>query len=244
MADPKGEIIARPIKANFMEGLHRSQCTISTHGAGRVYKGHGAPDCRLGYLTASRGRLPERLIVREEVRHRGSHRARLILDDSPNKSVAGRVAASDIAKPIKDGKPGKTVIVEKGAEITMSALRRLVEEFGEYAGTATVPVRSVLKCRSKYGLCRACYGTFLATSGMTEIGVLSGSSQRSRSASRGRSSCRPFRGGASPRPGHLQVFTVIVIEIFESRQLRGAATLAEVASRSKQEADRAIKVTA
>ena len=52
----------------------------------------------------------------------------------------------------------------------MSALRTLVEEFGEYAETATMPVRSVLKCRSEYGLCRRCYGTFLATGGLAEIG--------------------------------------------------------------------------
>ena len=80
------------------------------------------------------------------------------------------MAAADLRKPLKDGKPGKTVIVEKGAEITPSALRNLVEELGEFAETATIPVRSVLKCRSEWGICRNCYGTFLATGGMADIG--------------------------------------------------------------------------
>ena len=153
MADPKGEIIARPIKANFMEGLTVLEYFISTHGARRA-RGH-ARTADSGYLTRRLVDVSQDVIIREEDCGTGSTSSSLILDDSPNKSVAGRVAASDIAKPIKDGKPGKTVIVEKGAEITMSALRRLVEEFGEYAETATVPVRSVLKCRSEYGLCRA-----------------------------------------------------------------------------------------
>src|SRR5438270_11417555 len=33
MANPKGEIIERPIKANFMEGLTVLEYFISTHGA-------------------------------------------------------------------------------------------------------------------------------------------------------------------------------------------------------------------
>ncbi len=33
MANPKGEIIERPIKANFMEGLDVLEYFISTHGA-------------------------------------------------------------------------------------------------------------------------------------------------------------------------------------------------------------------
>ena len=36
MANPKGEIIERPIKANFMEGLSVLEYFISTHGARRV----------------------------------------------------------------------------------------------------------------------------------------------------------------------------------------------------------------
>jgi len=35
---------------------------------------------------------------------------------------------------------------------------------------ATLPVRSVLKCKSEFGVCQACYGTFLATGGISEIG--------------------------------------------------------------------------
>ena len=33
MSDPKGEIIDRPIKANFREGLSVLEYFISTHGA-------------------------------------------------------------------------------------------------------------------------------------------------------------------------------------------------------------------
>src|SRR5262249_57011629 len=81
-----------------------------------------------------------------------------------------RVVAFDLFKPLKDGKPGKTKLAEKGEELTIGRLRALADELSEFGDGATVPVRSVLKCRSEHGVCRACYGTFLATGELAEIG--------------------------------------------------------------------------
>ncbi len=245
MADPKGEIIARPIKANFMEGLTVLEYFISTHGARKGLADTALRTADSGYLTRRLVDVSQDVIVREEDCGTDDHiELRLILDDSPNKSVAGRVAASDIAKPIKDGKPGKTVIVEKGAEITMSALRRLVEEFGEYAETATVPVRSVLKCRSEYGLCRLCYGTFLATGGMTEIGDAVGIIAAQSIGEPGTQlTMRTFHTGGVAG-ADITHGLPRVVEIFEARNPKGAGTLAELSGKVDiEEADRTIKVT-
>ncbi|HJS49482.1 MAG TPA: DNA-directed RNA polymerase subunit beta', partial [Gaiellaceae bacterium] len=245
MADPKGEIIARPIKANFMEGLTVLEYFISTHGARKGLADTALRTADSGYLTRRLVDVSQDVIVREEdCGTEDRIELALILDDSPNKSVAGRVAASDIAKPIKDGKPGKTVIVEKGAEITMSALRRLVEEFGEYAETATVPVRSVLKCRSEYGLCRACYGTFMATGGMAEIGDAVGIIAAQSIGEPGTQlTMRTFHTGGVAG-ADITHGLPRVVEIFEARNPKGAATLAEVAGKVDiEEADRTIKVT-
>jgi hypothetical protein len=35
-----------------------------------------------------------------------------------NKSILGRVLADEIHKPLASGKPGKTVVAEKGAVVT------------------------------------------------------------------------------------------------------------------------------
>ncbi len=245
MADPKGEIIARPIKANFMEGLTVLEYFISTHGARKGLADTALRTADSGYLTRRLVDVSQDVIVREEdCGTEDRIELALILDDSPNKSVAGRVAAFDIAKPIKDGKPGKTVIVEKGAEITMRALRRLVEEFGEYAETATVPVRSVLKCRSEYGLCRACYGTFMATGGMTEIGDAVGIIAAQSIGEPGTQlTMRTFHTGGVAG-ADITHGLPRVVEIFEARNPKGAATLAEVAGKVDiEEADRTIKVT-
>src|SRR5256885_593959 len=55
MANPKGEIIERPIKANFMEGLSVLEYFISTHGARK-----GLADTPL--RTADSGYLTRRLV--------------------------------------------------------------------------------------------------------------------------------------------------------------------------------------
>jgi DNA-directed RNA polymerase subunit beta' len=245
MADPKGEIIARPIKANFMEGLTVLEYFISTHGARKGLADTALRTADSGYLTRRLVDVSQDVIVREEDCGTEEHvELRLILDDVPNKSVAGRVAARNLAKPLKDGKPGKTVIVEKGAEITMSALRRLVEEFGEHAETATVPVRSVLKCRSEYGLCRRCYGTFLATGGMGEIGDAVGIIAAQSIGEPGTQlTMRTFHTGGVAG-ADITHGLPRVVEIFEARNPKGAATLADVAGKVDiEEADRTIKVT-
>jgi len=245
MADPKGEIISRPIKANFMEGLTVLEYFISTHGARKGLADTALRTADSGYLTRRLVDVSQDVIVREEDCGTDDHiELALILDDTPNKSVAGRVATFDIAKPIKDGKPGKTVIVEKGAEITMSALRRLVEEFGEYAETATVPVRSVLKCRSEYGLCRRCYGAFLATGGMTEIGDAVGIIAAQSIGEPGTQlTMRTFHTGGVAG-ADITHGLPRVVEIFEARNPKGAATLADVAGKIDiEDADRTIKVT-
>jgi DNA-directed RNA polymerase subunit beta' len=245
MADPKGQIIARPIKANFMEGLTVLEYFISTHGARKGLADTALRTADSGYLTRRLVDVSQDVIVREEDCGTPEHiHLPLILDESPNKSVAGRVAAQDIHKPIKDGKPGKTVIIEKGADITMSGLRKLVEEFGEYADTATVPVRSVLKCRSEYGLCRRCYGVFLATGGPAEIGDAVGIVAAQSIGEPGTQlTMRTFHTGGVAGDDITHGLPRVV-EIFEARNPKGAGTLVDIAGKVDiDDSDRTIKVT-
>ncbi len=246
MADPKGQIIARPIKANFMEGLTVLEYFISTHGARKGLADTALRTADSGYLTRRLVDVSQDVIVREEDCGTEDHiDLPLILDETPNKSVAGRVAAADIHKPIKDGKPGKVVLVEKGGEITMSTLRKLVEEFGEYAATAVVPVRSVLKCRSEYGLCRRCYGAFLATGGLAEIGDAVGIVAAQSIGEPGTQlTMRTFHTGGVAGAEDITQGLPRVVEIFEARNPKGAGVLADVGGKVEiDDSDRTIKVT-
>ncbi len=253
MANPKGKIITRPIKANFMEGLTVLEYFISTHGARKGLADTALRTADSGYLTRRLVDVSQDVIIRDQPGKNPSDcgtaeyiELPLFLDDTPNKSVAGRVAADDIRKPLKDGKPGKTVIVEKGSEITMGALRKLVEELAEAAETATIPVRSVLKCRSEWGICRNCYGTFLATGSMTEIGDAVGIIAAQSIGEPGTQlTMRTFHtGGVSVQGGDITHGLPRVVEIFEARSPKGAATLVDLSGKVDIDyAERTVKVT-
>ena len=66
MANPKGEIIERPIKANFMEGLTVLEYFISTHGARKGLADTALRTADSGYLTRRLVDVAQDVIVREE----------------------------------------------------------------------------------------------------------------------------------------------------------------------------------
>src|SRR5437588_10393203 len=65
MANPKGEIIERPIKANFMEGLSVLEYFISTHGARKGLADTALRTADSGYLTRRLVDVAQDVIIRE-----------------------------------------------------------------------------------------------------------------------------------------------------------------------------------
>ena len=65
MANPKGEIIERPIKANFMEGLTVLEYFISTHGARKGLADTALRTADSGYLTRRLVDVAQDVIIRE-----------------------------------------------------------------------------------------------------------------------------------------------------------------------------------
>ncbi|HYY33149.1 MAG TPA: DNA-directed RNA polymerase subunit beta' [Gaiellaceae bacterium] len=245
MANPKGDIIERPIKANFMEGLSVLEYFISTHGARKGLADTALRTADSGYLTRRLVDVSQDVIVRDEDCGTDDFiELPLTTPDGLNRSLAGRVAAGDIHKPLATGKPGKTVLLEKGAEITVPRLREMHDELGEVADDFRVPVRTVLKCRSEFGVCRACYGTFLATGEMCEIGDAVGIIAAQSIGEPGTQlTMRTFHTGGVAG-ADITHGLPRVVEIFEARNPKGAAKLAEVGGRVEvEETDRGPKVT-
>ncbi len=65
MANPKGEIIERPIKANFMEGLSVLEYFISTHGARKGLADTALRTADSGYLTRRLVDVSQDVIIRD-----------------------------------------------------------------------------------------------------------------------------------------------------------------------------------
>jgi DNA-directed RNA polymerase subunit beta' len=230
MANPKGEIIERPIKANFMEGLSVLEYFISTHGARKGLADTALRTADSGYLTRRLVDVAQDVIVRElDCGTDESIELPIFLPDGLNRSAAGRILAEDVYKPLASGKPGKTKLAGRGEELTIAGLRAIAEELGELGEDATVKVRSVLKCRAEVGLCRACYGTFLATGEMCEIGDAIGIIAAQSIGEPGTQlTMRTFHTGGVAG-ADITHGLPRVVEIFEARNPKGAARLSEVA---------------
>ena len=119
MANPKGEIIERPIKANFMEGLSVLEYFISTHGARKGLADTALRTADSGYLTRRLVDVSQDVIIREDDCGTDDHVELPLYAGRPEQELAGRTLAEDVHKPLKDGKPGKTCSLEKGDEVTL-----------------------------------------------------------------------------------------------------------------------------
>ncbi|HEY8454188.1 MAG TPA: DNA-directed RNA polymerase subunit beta', partial [Actinopolymorphaceae bacterium] len=163
MANPKGDIIERPIKANFMEGLSVLEYFISTHGARKGLADTALRTADSGYLTRRLVDVAQDVIVRAEDCGTDEYIDMPIYrDGEPNPNIIGRFAAQDIK-----GKRGRK-IVDKGELITKAHAEDIWESLGDDPDV-TVPVRSVLKCKAD-GVCQHCYGVAPATGKVVAIG--------------------------------------------------------------------------
>jgi DNA-directed RNA polymerase subunit beta' len=246
MANPKGEIIERPIKANFMEGLSVLEYFISTHGARKGLADTALRTADSGYLTRRLVDVSQDVIIREEdCKTKDFIEVPIFVAEGINKSALGRSLAQDMHKPLASGKPGKTVVAEKGEELTLPILEEVIEALGDdVAHEVLLPVRSVLKCRSEFGVCRQCYGTFLATGELCEIGDAVGIIAAQSIGEPGTQlTMRTFHTGGVAG-ADITHGLPRVVEIFEARNPKGAATLAEVSGKVElEDTDRGPKVT-
>ncbi len=175
VANPKGEIIPRPIKANFREGLTVLEYFISTHGARKGLADTALRTADSGYLTRRLVDVAQEVIVREEdcgsdrgLPVRVAHRTPDGRLEPVNRSILdtklfGRLFAEDV-------KVGRSTVFKRGVEVGDTELGILLEASAESGTIETVYMRSVLTCDGVVGVCRLCYGRNLATGRRVDIG--------------------------------------------------------------------------
>jgi DNA-directed RNA polymerase subunit beta' len=222
MANPKGEIIERPVKANFMEGLDVIEYFTSTHGARKGLADTALRTADSGYLTRRLVDVAQDVIIRIEDCGTPEHVELPVRKAGErNEMLVGRVAASDI-------KVKREVVVEKGAEIGLAEMARLDELLGGTDG-ATVPVRSVLKCEATSGVCQACYGRSMASGKLAMIGDAVGIIAAQSIGEPGTQlTMRTFHTGGVAGADITHGLPRIV-ELFEARKPKGLAKIATTA---------------
>jgi DNA-directed RNA polymerase subunit beta' len=202
---------------------------ISTHGARKGLADTALRTADSGYLTRRLVDVSQDVIIREDdcKTKEFIELALHVAGEGVNKSLLGRIVAQDVHNIKKDGTAGAKVLLEKGTEIRNDVLRDLEEIFEEQPDVS-IPVRSILKCRSEFGVCRTCYGIFLGTGELCEIGDAVGIMAAQSIGEPGTQlTMRTFHTGGVAG-ADITHGLPRVVEIFEARNPKGAAQLAEI----------------
>ena len=233
MANPKGEIIPRPIKSNFREGLSVLEFFISTHGARKGLADTALRTADSGYLTRRLVDVSQDVIIREH--DCGTDRGFRMPIAQPaaggglreHDDVETAVYARSLAETIeRDGE----VLAEAGIDLGDVVIDRLVA-----AGVEEVKVRSVLTCESLVGTCAKCYGRSLATGKLVDIGEAVGIIAAQSIGEPGTQlTMRTFHTGGVAGDDITQGLPRVV-ELFEARTPKAVAPIAEATGRIQVE---------
>ena len=225
MANPKGEIIERPIKSNFIEGLDVLEYFISTHGARKGLADTALRTADSGYLTRRLVDVAQDVIIRDRgLRHRGVPRAAAVqgATGEPNDMLdrAHRRGRRQEA--------ARRPLVEAGEEIDREDLASWSRRSPATATCRRSPVRSVLKCEATTGVCQACYGRSMATGNTAQVGDAVGIIAAQSIGEPGTQlTMRTFHTGGVAGADITHGLPRIV-ELFEARKPKGLAKIAEV----------------
>ena len=231
MADPSGQIIEVPIRANFREGLSVLEFFISSHGARKGLADTALRTADSGYLTRRLVDVSQDVIVREEDcfasrndTPKGMWITDLRDDSKLIEPLKARIAGRYTIDPVVNPATGE-VIVPADSMITYEQADAI-----EAAGITEVLCRSVFTCRTEHGVCAKCYGNNLATGGHVSIGEAVGIIAAQAIGEPGTQlTMRTFHTGGVASNEDITQGLPRVEELFEARKPKGLAVITEIA---------------
>ncbi|MBR5152572.1 MAG: DNA-directed RNA polymerase subunit beta' [Clostridia bacterium] len=224
MADTSGRTIEIPIRSNFREGLNVLEYFISTHGARKGLTDTALRTADSGYLTRRLVDVSQEVIVREE--DCGTRDGIVVCDIRDGNEIIepliDRLEGRTVTEDILDPKTG-AIIVPENEMITAEQARQIVN-----AGIQEVKIRSVVKCRSKVGVCAKCYGHNLATGKPVDVGETVGIIAAQSIGEPGTQlTMRTFHAGGVAGDDITQGLPRVE-ELFEARKPKGVAIVSEI----------------
>ncbi len=227
MAKPDGSSVEIPVLSNFKEGLSVAEFFLSTHGARKGSADTALKTADSGYLTRRLVDVSQDMIVREEdcgtdqgvvVRDFVNEKTGAVIESLRDR-IVGRFANKKIIHP-----ETKEVIVDKLEMITESLADKIID-----AGITEVEIRTVLTCNTVNGVCQKCYGRNLATGNLVEIGEAVGVMAAQSIGEPGTQlTMRTFHTGGVAGGEDITQGLPRVQELFEARNPKGKATIAEI----------------
>ncbi len=234
VANPKGDIIPRPIKANFREGLSVLEYFISTHGARKGLADTALRTADSGYLTRRLVDVAQEVLIHSEesedpgiaieVRDHAGEPIRHL-----RSRIFGRILAEDvkIGRSLVGTKSGRKLrageLIDRDAMVAIAGAEEV----------AKVQVRSPLTDTSRYGVSRDSYGLSLATGRMVEPGEAVGIMAAQSIGEPGTQlTMRTFHTGGVAGEDITHGLPRVT-ELFEARSPKGKAPISEIGGEVK-----------
>ncbi|MEG1472918.1 MAG: DNA-directed RNA polymerase subunit beta' [Christensenella sp.] len=231
MADPNGEIIEIPIRANFREGLTVLEYFISSHGARKGLADTALRTADSGYLTRRLVDVSHNVIVREVdcFENLGEQTQGVPMRKLTNSN--GKEVIEPLADRIR-GRYTSKEVVDKDGKVILGANEMITSQIAdqiEKAGIEEVNIRTVFTCKSEHGVCAKCYGSNMATGNLVDIGEAVGVIAAQSIGEPGTQlTMRTFHTGGVAG-GDITQGLPRVEELFEARKPRGLAVISEIA---------------
>ncbi len=232
MAKPDGSTVEIPITSNFIEGLKVSEFFLSSHGSRKGSADTALRTADSGYLTRRLVDVVQDIIVREfdcgsihgvEVYDLINDKDGSVIEPLAER-ILGRFSAQKIINP-----ETKELILDKGEIITENIVSKI-----EKAGIKTIEIRSILTCKCEQGVCQKCYGRNLATGNLVETGEAVGIMAAQSIGEPGTQlTMRTFHSGGVAHGGDADITQGLprVEELFEARNPKAKATIAEISGK-------------
>ena len=230
MAKPDGSTIEIPVKSNFLEGLTVSEFFLSSHGSRKGSADTALRTADSGYLTRRLVEVVQDIIVKEA--DCGAAHGVVVKDLINDKDgsvieplaerILGRFTAQKIVNP-----ETKETIVDKDVLLTENLVKKVID-----AGVTSVEIRSALTCKCENGVCQKCYGRNLATGNLVETGEAVGIMAAQSIGEPGTQlTMRTFHSGGVAGEEDITQGLPRVEELFEARNPKGKATIAEISGK-------------
>lgn len=230
VVNASGRTIEFPIKSNYKEGLSSLEYFSSTHGARKGLSDTALKTSDSGYLTRRLVDVAQEVIVTEN--DCGTKKGTVITKGESSKigeDFAARVISRVLAKDAVDTKTGE-IVLKKNTLVTSEDFAKL-----EAASVDEVTIRSALTCESEWGVCQKCYGADLARGGLIALGEAVGIIAAQSIGEPGTQlTMRTFHAGGIAGVDITQGLPRVE-ELFEARQPKGQAILAEISGKARIE---------
>src|SRR6266702_6328148 len=221
LANPSGEIIAVPVRGNYLEGLKVWELFSAASGARKGFMDRSLNTARSGYLTRKLVEVGLEVWITEE--DCGTTQGLLVTDQESKHMGLPPMPSRLLGRVLAESLPEAGL--EQGTSLSEEAVDRLLA-----TGITAVRVRSPLTCQAPYGICQRCYGIDLASGHLvrkgTAVGIIAAQSIGEPGT---QLTMRTFHsGGIANAQGDITLGLPRIEELFEVRRPTNRAIISEI----------------